>query len=155
MSSARLMTRAARVPGRRLQLVEGDHRPGLGVDDLAAHAEIVQHPLQRARGLGQTRPVEIDVAALARLREELERRQLEPGIRHQLGNRPPPGWRRRSRAAAVDARATRGPRRRAAGSDDALGLPAAAWTGRGATPGRRGDAPRLPRSGAAAEQTCR
>src|SRR4029077_14680173 len=39
--------------GRRLQLVERDDRAGPRIDDLAAHAEIAEHALERGRVLLQ------------------------------------------------------------------------------------------------------
>ena len=97
--------------GRRLQLVQGDHRTGPDVDDLAADAEIVQHLLERARGLGERRAIEADAGALARLGEEAERRQLELALRNQLGGglrasapRAPRRRRRRPRALPLGRR---------------------------------------------------
>ena len=85
---------------RRLQLVQGDHRPRAHIDDLAAHAEVVERTLERFRGFGQGGAIESDVTALPGLGEELQRRQLELAIGHQLAIpgaaagalRPPPDW---------------------------------------------------------------
>ena len=48
-SSASPITRALRMPGRRLQLVERDHRTRPDLDDAALHAIVRQHRLQQPR----------------------------------------------------------------------------------------------------------
>ena len=67
--------------GRRLQLVERDDRAGADVDDLAAHAEILEHAFEQPRVLLQRALVDRRVLArlLRRLGEEMQRRQLEIG----------------------------------------------------------------------------
>ena len=110
--------------GRRLQLVEGDHRPGLGVDDLAAHAEIVEHGLELARGLGQGLGRFAGAGDRLDRRQQVEARQLEAGVqrcRQRLG-----------RGCRLARRGRRRPLGRA----------------RSAAAGRRRPAPRLPPSAA-------
>ena len=52
--------------GRRLQLVERDHRPGPRIDDLAAHAEIGEHAFERGRRFPGSPPRSGSSARLAR-----------------------------------------------------------------------------------------
>ena len=59
-----------------LQLVEGDDRAGLGVRDLAADAEIVEHRLQLARDLVQHLLGERGLRHVADGGQEVEARQL-------------------------------------------------------------------------------
>ena len=113
--------------GRRLQLVEGDHRAGLGVDDLAAHAEIVEHGLELARGLGQ------GLRRLAWAGDRLDRRQQVEA--RQLEARCP---------AAPAAGSGAGAGLRGGGADGGSAAGGAAARPAAAAAGR----PRLPRSAA-------
>ena len=106
--------------GRRLELVERDHRPGPDVDDLAAHAEIVQHLLERARGLGERRAIEADAGAL----RAAAARKLSGGSLNSLSG---------TSSRRLGARSWRSPtgagarcRRRLAAAAAGSGLPAAA-----------------------------
>ena len=86
--------------GRRLQLVERHDRPGLGVDDLAADAEIVEHGLQLARVLGQrsaTAPAMAHAPWAGASRSSA--RQLEAGLGDAVGGRRASGWRLRRAGA--------------------------------------------------------
>ena len=66
--------------GRRLELVERDHRAGADIDDLALDAEIVEHALEQAGILLERARADrgLLVEALG-LGEEAERRQFEAG----------------------------------------------------------------------------
>ena len=78
-------------PRRRLELVKGDDRAGAYLDDLAAHAVILEHRLQQARVLGQRLLVDRLGLADRRLRQEVDRRQdrlaveVEDGLPLVLG----------------------------------------------------------------------
>ena len=64
--------------GRRLQLVEGDHRAGAHVDDLALDAEILEHAFEQPGILLQRILGKAGIAYdILRLREEMQRRHLE------------------------------------------------------------------------------
>ena len=65
--------------GRRLQLVERDDRAGADVDDLAAHAEILEHAFEQACVLLERAVVDLRCRASSACgsARKLERRQLE------------------------------------------------------------------------------
>ena len=70
---------------RRLQFVEGDHRAGTDVDDLAADAEIVEHAFEQPgvlleRGLADGGGLLVHLG----LAEECDRRQNETALRGRL-----------------------------------------------------------------------
>ncbi len=63
--------------GRRLQLIERDHRAGTDLDDLALHAVIRQHRFQQARiGLQRLLAGRADAGPRRRGREQRQRREL-------------------------------------------------------------------------------